>query len=635
MLQKCIRLDPHNPYSLAQMGKILYDRGKQESAETYLLDAADIFLQRGHKRQAHPLFFQILNFNSGHASAILGLIQSSTTTHELAEAQEILSKALFSNKIKDDHFLRNTLKEAWGFAALQAENFEEAREAFQFLSHKNEDLYAKDMIIFLEKLIEKKKPEFAIPGFKEALPALIRRQLTTTGLRLIQELDAQAPDHPDIKFIYAGLYSAEGDQEKSLNCYRQALDLYLARRMKMEALTTVENLLQLDPLPSEYWNLHEKLFKELYPEKPYEPPRIPSSNRNPEESSPAEMIADEDSITHLTMEETLEVTPSAFLPKEKQAVPIPKLANNLTLNATSEEKESDLSSFLLLEEEELSPPSSTFSDLFPPESASDQSTEFLTAITEEEYDKNNPLSPFTNFLMEQDRQAGSIDDQEFTLEIIDEEEPANATNLLPYDLAVTAASPGNGSSSAGTASSPVSLPMVPTFPESKVFADSVLEENPVEIISEEEISRTVDDFFAGLSNPTPMDLKLIDEFYARGLAYKDIGMLTNATEAFLQAFNLIREDISNPKYFDCCTSLSCCAMSSGDPKQSIYYLQKALHIPGLEKDRILALRRELESAYKAAGIDSSTGSESGWNPSTDTQGKDAEKKSSVGQENHP
>lgn len=635
MLQKCIRLDPHNPYSLAEMGKILHVRDKKDNAETYLLDAADIFLQRGHKRQAHPLYSLILSTNPGHANAILGLIQSATTTNELADAQEILSKALFSNKIKDDHFLKNTLKEAWGFAALQADNFEEAREAFHFLSHKNEDLYAKDMLIYLEKLIEKKKPESAISGFKEALPALIRRNLTTAGLRLIQDLEAQSPNHPDVKFIFAGLHHAEGDTEKSLSFYRQALDLYLSKHSKTEALATVENLLQIDPLPSEYWNLHERLFKELFPGKEYEPPKIRTSGGDGEEEEESHLTtaSGEYSAAHMAggVPSASAMLPASAHPAKPE--PIPQIIpENIALETIPEAKESCLSSFLLEEPvPESIPVSGLFSTEPSPAPPAELSSPFLSAVAEEETGKPETLSLFSSFLLEPDQKMDSSDDQEFTLEIIDDEEPSADSKLLSFDFGLASASMEN---SPLPAVSPIPL-VTPAadFPQGRIPDESASQENPVEIISEEEIFRTVDDFFAGLSNSEPTDLKFIDELYAKGLAYKEIGMFSQAMEVFLQAFELTHDDITNPKYLDCCTSLSFCAMNAGHPEQSIYYLEKALNIPDLENSRVMALRRELESAYKAVGISSDSDTEPDWKLSDKEERREPEGPSLFHQEN--
>lgn len=589
MLQKCIRLDPHNPYSLAQMGKILVERGEPESAETYLLDAADIFLQRGHKRQSHPLFLQIVESNLGNANALLGIIQSSTTTQDLAEAQELISKALYSNKIKDDQFLKNTLQEAWAFAAMQADNFEEARLAFNNLALKNEDLYAKDILIFLEKLIEKRMFEPALSCFKEAYPALIRRHESAAGLRLMREIDSSLQNIPDVKLIMAFFHQANNEKEKALENFHLAIDLFLAANLKQAALTAIESSLQLDPVPSHYWYLHEKVFRECYPDKAYVPPRIGHAEDAPVHSS----------LSTLTMSSSgsgvSPIPPEPFGSEYGTSVPTilhpEDHPTSLFPNQDFPDLRPDANNLLAGDEH---PQEFSFTRQvadFPNSSAPSNPA---TLSPTPPVILSSPASPING----SKGTELAIEDEEgiFTLEIPDDQESFDSISGL--DSAVQFSKDSSMGSSPGTDPSAFSEK---AFSSDKSEMNTTSSEDAVVVFSEEDIMSTVDGFFAGFSDSSPKEHKLFDELFAKGIAYQEIGLIQDAINSFEYAFTLVSNNSLDSGYLNCCIHLSHCALAIRNCSMAIQYLTRALQTKNLDKSQQMALRYELATAYEISG----------------------------------
>jgi len=577
MLQKCVRLDPLNPHSLAQMGKILSDRGSHGQAETYLLDAAEAFLQRGYKRQAHPLFLKVLSAKPDQSNALLGLIRSCTSAQDFTEAKVYVTESRNSDKV--DPPLKDVLSEALGLTALQWELFEEARAAFLYLVKRNEALAAKNYLLLIEKLIEKNEGSMTLRCLTDSRSILIRQGLTTSHVQVMRKLMTMLPDNPEVLQIAAEFYSADGDMETALECLHHAAQRLVDGQRPEEAIAVVETMLNIDSTQPEYWSFHENIFRKFYAGQHYEVPKLKSG-----------IQAQPEAVSISILEESHFPASTERAPKHEISASIPSVLTvaDSAPATTSAEMDSFFQNLFDLTPEEVTPQEAA--DIST-RTSSEQELIIPSFQVKADTDSLNVNGPVDN----QGRGQGPVElsslppesirepDFDIEFEIIEEEKEIPDASLLTQDFLA-------GTDLRAEDDMPVIMEVKSGLPENLIGA-----------ISEEDISQTIDAFFTGLESIGTDSPKAFEENYTQGLAFQDIGMLTEAMEAFQKAFTQVEGDIRNPSYLSCCTAISNCALQLGQQQTALQFLEKAVQTPRLDKSQLIALRYQMAVIWESLG----------------------------------
>jgi hypothetical protein len=231
-------------------------------------------------------------------------------------------------------------------------------------------------------------------------------------------------------------------------------------------------------------------------------------------------------------------------------------------------------------------------ELLPEEPVVSSDGEFELELAEEPVAAGKPRDPATteDFLNElaaevedlevppADRAVGPIPD--------DIKEP------LPYTVASStpaAASTENGSSksSVGTTSS------IPSVTSSS---------SPPEITAESlnELAEVFQEFRSELGELGEEDEDL-ETHYNLGIAYREMGLLDEAIGEFQKVAKAVQKGKPFRYTMNCSTMLGLSFMDKGEPNIAALWYRRALEVPGLEHETILALRYDLGLALDAAG----------------------------------
>jgi tetratricopeptide (TPR) repeat protein len=89
--------------------------------------------------------------------------------------------------------------------------------------------------------------------------------------------------------------------------------------------------------------------------------------------------------------------------------------------------------------------------------------------------------------------------------------------------------------------------------------------------------------------------------YNLGVAFKEMGLLDEAIGEFQKVCKAIEGGVAFPQAIQVYTWLADCFVRNGLPEAGIHWYQKALEVPGLDGEGILAVHYELALAYEAAG----------------------------------
>jgi pilus assembly protein FimV len=93
----------------------------------------------------------------------------------------------------------------------------------------------------------------------------------------------------------------------------------------------------------------------------------------------------------------------------------------------------------------------------------------------------------------------------------------------------------------------------------------------------------------------------LETHYNLGIAYREMGLLDEAIGEFQKVAKAVQKGKPFPYMMNCSTMLGLTFMDKGEPKVASLWYQKALEVPGLEEESILALRYDLGMALEAAG----------------------------------
>ena len=93
----------------------------------------------------------------------------------------------------------------------------------------------------------------------------------------------------------------------------------------------------------------------------------------------------------------------------------------------------------------------------------------------------------------------------------------------------------------------------------------------------------------------------LETHYNLGIAYREMGLLDEAIGEFQRVAKAIQEGRSFRYSMQCATLLGLVFMEKQEPKIAALWYQRALELPGLDPETVLALRYDLGLAEEQAG----------------------------------
>jgi len=126
------------------------------------------------------------------------------------------------------------------------------------------------------------------------------------------------------------------------------------------------------------------------------------------------------------------------------------------------------------------------------------------------------------------------------------------------------------------------------------------EEKPAGLAEHSPLKEVFDDFRAELGEMGAEDEDL-ETHYNLGIAFREMGLVDEA----ISEFQKVAKATDNGKPFrygmQCCTLLGLAFMEKGQPGIAAIWYERALRLPGIEPESILALRYDLGVAQESAG----------------------------------
>lgn len=93
----------------------------------------------------------------------------------------------------------------------------------------------------------------------------------------------------------------------------------------------------------------------------------------------------------------------------------------------------------------------------------------------------------------------------------------------------------------------------------------------------------------------------LETHYNLGIAYREMGLLDEAIGEFQKVAKAVQKGKPFPYAMNCSTLLALSFMDKGEPKIASLWYERALELPGLDQEAILALRYDLATALDMAG----------------------------------
>jgi tetratricopeptide (TPR) repeat protein len=93
----------------------------------------------------------------------------------------------------------------------------------------------------------------------------------------------------------------------------------------------------------------------------------------------------------------------------------------------------------------------------------------------------------------------------------------------------------------------------------------------------------------------------LETHYNLGIAYREMGLLDEAIGEFQKVAKAVQKGKPFRYTMNCSTMLGLCFMDKGEPKIASIWYQRALEVPDLEQEAVLALRYDLAMALENAG----------------------------------
>jgi tetratricopeptide (TPR) repeat protein len=93
----------------------------------------------------------------------------------------------------------------------------------------------------------------------------------------------------------------------------------------------------------------------------------------------------------------------------------------------------------------------------------------------------------------------------------------------------------------------------------------------------------------------------LETHYNLGIAYREMGLLDEAIGEFQKVAKAVQKGKPFRYSMNCATMLALSFTDKGEPKIAALWYQRALDVPGLDQEAILALRYDLGLALDSAG----------------------------------
>ena len=93
----------------------------------------------------------------------------------------------------------------------------------------------------------------------------------------------------------------------------------------------------------------------------------------------------------------------------------------------------------------------------------------------------------------------------------------------------------------------------------------------------------------------------LETHYNLGIAYREMGLLDEAIGEFQKVAKAVQKGKPFAYAMNCSTLLALTFMDKGEPKIASLWYKRALEVPGLDPETILALRYDLAVSLETAG----------------------------------
>jgi tetratricopeptide (TPR) repeat protein len=321
-----------------------------------------------------------------------------------------------------------------------------------------------------------------------------------------------------------------------------------------------------------------------------EPEVEAASEAAPESETEPVFVLDDSDATSTVEQQPIELVLEAPPAFEVQPEPSPTSSDEIPMQPDlfeiqeSNAQTDETPSVELVEEPAFEP--------LPEELMASSHGEFELELAEEPVTAGKPPSPSTteDFLNEL---AAEVEDLEVPLaDNVVGPIPDDIKEPLPYTVASSApaaASTENGSSKSSAA-------------KTSSISSGVSSSTPPEITAESlnELAEVFQEFRSELGELGEEDEDL-ETHYNLGIAYREMGLLDEAIGEFQKVAKAVQKGKPFRYTMNCSTMLGLSFMDKGEPNIAALWYRRALEVPGLEHETILALRYDLGLALDAAG----------------------------------
>ena len=147
-------------------------------------------------------------------------------------------------------------------------------------------------------------------------------------------------------------------------------------------------------------------------------------------------------------------------------------------------------------------------------------------------------------------------------------------------------------------------PMMPTAVNGASTTPMALESAEIPQVTEEslnELAGVFQEFRSELDELGEEEEEDLETHYNLGIAYREMGLLDEAIGEFQKVAKAVQMGKPFRYAMNCATLLAICFMDKGEPKIASLWYERALELPGLEQETILALRYDLGVSLDMAG----------------------------------
>jgi pilus assembly protein FimV len=116
-----------------------------------------------------------------------------------------------------------------------------------------------------------------------------------------------------------------------------------------------------------------------------------------------------------------------------------------------------------------------------------------------------------------------------------------------------------------------------------------------------ELAGIFEDFRSDMGELPQDEEEDLETHYNLGIAYREMGLLDEAIGEFQKVAKAIQKGKPFPYAMNCSTLLALTFMDKGDPKIASLWYRRALEVPGLDPETVMALRYDLAVSLETAG----------------------------------